>query len=256
MKLGDASKVYVGVTAVSKIYVGTSKVWPLVFDPLSLGGLVMWFDASKLTGADGSSVTAWSNLGSGPALSVFNDGSGGADVTLKKNFKNGLSIARFSANGGRARATSTGIVTDYTLVYLVSAWGTNHGRALGAIYPSSNFLCGFATGAYDCCLDLPYGWVTAGIAWGAYPIPTPFKMYGLDSTTGGNTHFFVDGVLTASAPVGAGFASTLCLSGYDATAPYETSDFDLAEVLIYNKKLSDADRQSVEAYLKGKWGLP
>ena len=30
---------------------------------------------------------------------------------------------------------------------------------------------------------------------------------------------------------------------------------DIAEILIYNQALSDADRQAVEAYLNAKYGL-
>jgi hypothetical protein len=46
--LSEADTLYLGDQPVTAAYLGETLVWPLAFDPLSLGGLVIWFDASQL----------------------------------------------------------------------------------------------------------------------------------------------------------------------------------------------------------------
>jgi hypothetical protein len=43
----------------------------------------------------------------------------------------------------------------------------------------------------------------------------------------------------------------LNISGYANTE--DTCDCEIAEVVLYNRKLSDSDRQTVEGYLRKKW---
>jgi hypothetical protein len=42
---------------------------------------------------------------------------------------------------------------------------------------------------------------------------------------------------------------------YSLNIPVWYLDGDIAEILIYNSALSDADRSAVEAYLMSKWGI-
>jgi hypothetical protein len=45
------------------------------------------------------------------------------------------------------------------------------------------------------------------------------------------------------------------LSGYEDATAGETMDCDIAELLIYDTKLSDANRILCEEYLRAKWGI-
>ena len=45
------------------------------------------------------------------------------------------------------------------------------------------------------------------------------------------------------------------LGGKDNHGAYTSSDVDIAEILIYNKALSSADRQLIHDYLEAKYGL-
>ena len=50
-----------------------------------------------------------------------------------------------------------------------------------------------------------------------------------------------------------GWKGTLCVSGYSSTGLAELSDFEVGELVLYNRELPTAERQAVEAYLRGKW---
>lgn len=72
------------------------------------------------------------------------------------------------------------------------------------------------------------------------------------------------GTTLAGAPFDSGSVSTgnsgrrFTISGAGTTDGASTSAFfngDIAEILIYNSSLSDANRSAVESYLIGKWGI-
>ena len=87
------------------------------------------------------------------------------------------------------------------------------------------------------------------------PQTTDWKMYSADGAgVGYAPRLFSNGVLVSSLPSGAqyGFSGSLGLSGRDATTT-DTANADVAEVVLFNRKLSDVERQQVEAYLREKW---
>jgi hypothetical protein len=43
---------------------------------------------------------------------------------------------------------------------------------------------------------------------------------------------------------------------YDRSISGRSWDGDIAEVILYSDALSDADRQTIENYLRAKWGTP
>jgi hypothetical protein len=84
-------------------------------------------------------------------------------------------------------------------------------------------------------------------------------MYSSDSATPAATpRLFSNGALLGSFPTPPSLATwngTLCIRHHDAEAT-ENSDCEIAEVVMYNRKLSDAERQQVESYLRAKWNPP
>jgi hypothetical protein len=218
------------------------------FSPPSLGGLVVWTDASQLSLADGAAVTAWPNLGSAPNPSFV----GTPSPVLKTNILNGKSVVRFTAGQGRLRGTHS-LTNTWTLLYVVRRWGTTAGRAFGVVYPPANIYVGF----HSTRPDIMYveGAPVHGpeSTWSATP-PDAWKLYGADSDAD-FSHFFINGVFIAPNNQSANLTGTWNLSGYDPATAGETCDCDVAEVLIYDRKLSDANRVTVEGYLRSKWGL-
>jgi len=59
-----------------------------------------------------------------------------------------------------------------------------------------------------------------------------------------------------SPPASKGFGGTLNISGYTNdgdVAVSQQADAEIAEIVVYNRKLNDVDRYRVERYLRIKW---
>lgn len=252
--LNTANKLYVGGVAVDKVYQGTNLVWSS-FSPKSLAGLITWLDASQIPG--NVITTQWSDLSGG---NHHGNIVASPAPTVRTNALNGLPVVRFKLNEGRVRSGQTfnfsGLgAFNFTITYVVRMWGANVGRVYTSEYPAGgNFLVGMHTQGIDCMYA--EGWISQGSGW---VIPSPWRLYtGTASHDGANYNisFFVDGVQKGQGGGGGGMGNYYNLSGYDATLTQETCDCEVAELVIYNRRLSDAERQQVEAYLKKKWGLP
>jgi hypothetical protein len=259
--INDADTLYLGTEVVDRVYAGNVLVWePPVsaFAPDDLAGLVIWLDASQLGLADGAAVNPWPNRANAAKPGVMVPAASGTEAALRANALNGKPAVRFYANHKRLRITGTGVAKDYTLAYVARMWGTTPGRILCAAYPSGgNTLFGWWT-TYQ---DIAYATGGGGFftpdtrtAW-----TTNWKLYSGDCATPSvQPRLFSDGVLLGShpsPPAADGFGDTLNLSGYSPAGAEETSDCEVAEVVMYNRKLSDVERQQVEAYLRVKWGL-
>jgi hypothetical protein len=230
-----------------------------VFDPLSLTGLVIWFDASKLTGADIDPVNPWPNLGSGGPGTI-----GLAPApTISTTRLNGHKVVRFKQNEGRLRMTGTGINHTFTLAYVAHMvpGGFSSGRIVNAAYPPPNFLIGWWNGFEDAAYSSTGGFFLPDTK---KAVTSNWYLYSGDAESDVNfrPRLFRDGVLLCtggqegvSVGAGDGWNGTFNINGYSPTGFEETCDFEVAEVLLYNRKLPDADRQKVESYLRTKWAI-
>jgi hypothetical protein len=242
--LNTADKLYLGSSVVSAVYLGSTKVYPQ-FKPSQVAGLTVWLDADKLS----SITTQWPDRsGTGHHGNVV----GTPSPVVTADVLNSKSIVRFTASEGRIRNNSTGVSTDYTLVYLMRQRGGNVGRAFSAIYPPPNFLVGTHVSGWNCMYD--NGWIKNAESFP--PNPGPWTIFSADSITSGNlVRFFKDGVLQGTGVVAMGMGGTYAISGYDADNASESCDIDVAELMIWNRRLSGAERQQVEGYLKAKWAV-
>lgn len=249
--LNTADKLYVGGTAATAVYLGDTKVWPLKsseFSPSSLSGLAVWLDAVDV----GMITTQWpdkSGLGNhgtvvGPSAPI-----------VRTNALNGLPVVGFSVSQGRVRGHSP-VTNEFTLVYLTRMVGPTPGRIFTVTYPPNNCLVGWHISGGDACFD--DAWIRSPTYAAGGPYPSPWRMYGFDMSLTPLRHqqFYIDGVMSGEqSNVGQGFGGTYHLSGYDAVGDNETCDCEVAEMVIYNRKLTDVERQQVETYLRTKWGL-
>jgi len=214
------------------------------FNPGHLAGLVSWLDAADY------STGSWPNKGSGPVITI----EGTPAPTISVNTLNGLPLVRFKTNEGRVRSTWPYPVNDWTLVYLVRWVGPGVGRAWTVQYPPSNLLVGLHTSQPDWMYDNG-GSITPGTTWGNWsPAPGPWRMYGADSALSQGSAFFIDGSQVGSRTGASAYGLDIGwgLSGYSA-GPEETIDIEVAELVLYDRKLADLDRQKIEDYLEQKW---
>jgi hypothetical protein len=246
--LSEASKLYLGTQQVSTVYLGSTKVWP-PFTPAALPGLVTWLDAVDYTPG------SWPNKGSGPAVTFV----GSPHPTVSANTLNTKPTVRFTVSEGRIRSAWPYPPEDWTLLYLMRFIGPNRGRAFSVQYPPSNLLIGFHTTASDAAY-FNGGWLYGPAGGGYFPatLPGPWKMYEADCDAVGNGQgFFIDGVAYGRyvGQAGQGFFNGWGLSGYDANNTQETMDMEVAELVIWNRRLSSPERIQIENYLRTKWGL-
>jgi hypothetical protein len=241
------------------VYLDATKVWqkPSTGPPVT-AGMTVRLDASQLGLANGAPVTIWPDLsGSG------NDGipqNGGYPTLLAAALK-GQPVVRFVGQGqsgiGDGSIYNTNGLTgiNFTVSYIVRQWGPNFGRAYGAVLADANFVGGLHSSGYDLCYG-DGGWQAAGTPWPTTPVlPAPWKLYTISGYPG---DMWVNGTHVGGpwpyggTPPGAGVGTHYILSGYD-TVGHETADIDVAEFLMYNRKLTDTERGDLETYLTTKW---
>jgi len=261
--ISDANKLYLGTQQVSAVYAGMEKVWP-AWTTATISGLKIWLDASQLPGANETNVTVWPNLAAGgvPGTMI-----GTPFPVVRPNAPNGKRVVRFFNNGGRLRMTGTGVRWAHTLAYVgrMVPGGISSGRIVTSSYPSANFLIGYWNGFED------VGFSSAGsffVPDTKKPVTTNWRLYSSDadaSSTFGGTGYhprmFSNGVFLASGGQADGYCSAddawydgvFNISGYSAAGVEETCDCEIAEVILYDHKVSDSDRQAVEDYLREKW---
>jgi len=214
---------------------------------LPMAGLIVRLDASQLGLADGAAVSPWPNLAS-PGIPGTMTGSPGP--TYRVNGLNGQGVVRFSAGGGRMRMTSTGVSSPFTLIAVARDWSVNAGaqRVITTVYPPNNFLLGWWGGYQDTVFD--GGWASGEPSVRATPI---WKLYSFDKTGANPVRMFSNGAAIRNGGSGsADLGGSLNISGHQADTA-ESSDCEVAEIFLYNRVLSDAERQQVEGYLRTKW---
>jgi hypothetical protein len=217
-------------------------------------GLTVWLDASQLALADGASIGAqWTDLsGGGHHGTVV----GSPAPVFKANILNGKGVVRLTFPQGRIRGT--GIIaasghSGMTVIYVCRTWGTTKGNAFAGIYPARNFVAGCHVSAMIHCYDA--GLVATNASWPGSP-PYPWQVYSFVYVGTNDDRFWVHGAFQGNRVGGSGgHDPTWALSGYDAANSTEMGDQDYAEFIAYDRALSDAERNQVEAYLYAKWGL-
>lgn len=248
---GDVVFSTAAVLPATAVYAKDKKVWP-PGPPVMDTSLVTWLDA------DSYIPGSWPNKGVGPAISIVT-GSTGQPMPVSTTTQNGHQVVRFIVSEARVRSTFPYPVDDWTLLYLMRWVGPSTvGRAWTVCYPPSNLLVGTHTTGQDTMYDngIWLGPNTGGAAAWGIP-PGPWKMYEADSDSTGQM-FYINGVTynTRYQPgPGQGLSNGWGLSGYDWINSSETFDFEVAELVLYNRRLTDPERIATETYLRGKWGL-
>lgn len=240
MLLETATSFKAGTVPVKACYVGDRQIWPGTrWTPATLPGLAVWFDAADYTPG------SWRNRGAGAAPQFM-----GAPAPAWGSMLNGRPVVRFNRNEGRIRMLSgSGVYAEWTLVYVGRMVGPFAGRIVTAVYTPANLLVGFWNGFQDVMYDAGFTVPNPQTQW-----TTDWKMYSGDGS-GTISRLFSGGIHLGSVETAEGWKDTFSISGYDPTVrtDEETCDCEVAEVVLYNRKLTDADRQQVEAYLHDKW---
>ena len=209
----------------------------VIFNPTSIAGGVLWLDASLFTQANNTAVTTWPSATASYSLSMTGTG------TVNTNILNGLPV--ISVSTSQNWSLSAGYTSASYTFFFVSrqTGGTNRRVFIG----NGNKLYGYWGGNKNSLYT--EGWIanlnSSDTAWDIYTIVRTSSGSGTFSRFGGN--------LATYASSGAGMDGFYINTGGNHGG--ETSDAQIAEVLIYNVDLSDANCRKIEGYLAWKWGL-
>ncbi|HLP22276.1 MAG TPA: LamG-like jellyroll fold domain-containing protein, partial [Chitinophagales bacterium] len=220
--------------------------------PLPLTGLVLWTKADAGVITDGSgNVSQWKDLsGNG---NHFVQPTFASRPQVVANVINGQPVIRMSTTNTNSAAASRWLYTNtsfstanYTIFSISKMNGGANYRLLAS--QNTNWLFGHHGGYQN---QLYCG------NWIVGPGPTVpdanAHMYCMH-TTGSSTSFYENGnALVTNSAIAAAPPGQLATSGYVGSS--EFSNGDIAEVIVYNRVLTTAERNTIEGYLSSKYNI-
>lgn len=233
------------------------------FNPNFITGLSTWYDASILSGSNGSAVTAWADRSS-----IGNNLSGGTSPTLVTSGLNGLNVVRFASASSQylvmSNPNSLPLGTSSASYFAIT-------RTSNSIATQQVFMYGSTPNTASQNVD--FGFFSNNATTDIYTAGAIF-----DGTANNNTFALISNVMTGTSTNagwvnGTSFSTTnnTSLSTKNIGATGTVAGFvgagrlssniqyflsgDIAEILIFSGALATTQRQQVEGYLAWKWGL-
>jgi hypothetical protein len=229
----------------------------IAFSPSSITGLLAWFKADAIVGlADGAACTSWADQ-SGNAKDLSESADGVGSPTYHTGVVNGKPVVRFSNAGKVLERNDAALRTATLSLFIVAKFrDTTATRGLFTI---------FNNGTNNGINIVWNGDLHANMGGGLAVIfkltlDTNWHQYGLRSDA-------ADDVWTARFDKAAGhYPTETAVVAFNAAAVFTLARFyenaatlganvDIAEVILYNNKLSDTNRDLVENYLSTKYGI-
>lgn len=223
---------------VSNFHTPAATVGPVT--PPDIPDLLAWFDADQLVLSDNDPVSTWTD-----ASGNGNDatGSGGSRPTYKTGILNGLPVVRFDATDDvLATAMFIDDPTEYTILVVY-----NHTTSSGnhrVIQGSNNWLIGGYSGAHR----FYNGAFIIGPAVSANVFVKAIAFFG-----GGTAEFRVNG--SSQGTNGNTTGPGTIYIGAGGTSPGEKLDGDVAEICVYDRKLTTDELTDLESYVTDKYGV-
>lgn len=227
--------------------------------------LVLWYEPTleksfiNSEAVDGSKISLWYDIN--PQKNFFLNATQNTEDSrpvYKENFFNGLPALVFDGVNDYMAFTGDGIAnSDYTIFAVGSR---NDGSQF------NHFMGGSGSGTSN----MDFGWRLSNLFWFQHYnaggqitytdkvrdslIPTMHTVW--FSKTGGKKYWFAGGRNTDSADA----TQTTALTSFSNSALARFTDnfanINIAEIIIFNRALSDEERQAIEAYLSQKYSIP
>lgn len=238
---------------------------PPFADPASLGGLVLWLNATAIDGlVDTDPVVQWDDLsGQGNHATQATEAN---QPTYVASSINSLPCVRFvtvnaewlAVNGVIGAFSGTG--RPFTLIAvldLATIAGTASWFSVGHSGTTTQHLfCFCNSGAYT-ITKVDDSAVSANVATGGDATTNPQVV--VIRHTGTATTIYVNGTNETSGSsaqdVGAMTVNIATVGARRRSVVGNFWDGDLGELIIYNRILSDSQRADIETYLGTKWGI-
>ena len=234
----------------------------------SISDLALWLDASDVDGdgtpdalADGSLITSWQDK-SGNGRHADDVVQGSPFYVASSPAGGGAPAIGFSTAGGEDQLATTfnfdALGSDYTIIAVSRYAGANRRRVISSA--SRNWLFGHHGNRDD-------RWYAGGwIEQGDTTTDQDFHVYSgvIGPSVNGNVtnpgaDFWKDGVQLEDNNTGSHDTNykpgRLSFGDWTAANNNESSDAEVAEVIVYDRALTDEERLLVEAYLTRKYNL-
>jgi hypothetical protein len=148
---------------------------------------------------------------------------------------------------GKSLFTTTNFPPPVTVIYVARQMGSWNRRVLSAM--KNNWLLGYWEGAKN---QAYYeGWVSPKGSPSTDDLCHVFS--GIVRGPGLNSEVWADGSVVAANHDGVAGPNGLAIN--TSQYPDERSDCQVAEIIVFNRAISETERLQVEAYTKAKWGI-
>jgi len=234
-----------GQSAQQQVMLG-QKITSGAFTPTDIAGLKVWLKADALVLSDGDPVTTWADSSG--------SGNDATEATFPPSYQtnelNSKPIVRFDS-GTLTRLTTAAFSAELTQP-------TTHFIVVKSLADNNHFITDGISGTKRNTFYKKTGSFNNSIFAGTAEINnsnwgTASYFYASIYFDGASSELFKNGVSDAS-----GNPGTNGLTGLTIGADFAVTIFgslDCAEILIYDTRLSLANRQLVEGYLATKYGL-
>lgn len=221
------------------------------FDPTQVAGLTAWFkaDAGTSTTTDGAAISQWNDQSAGAHNAV--QATGANQPLYKAAIQNGLPGVLFDGSNDFMDAAGINVSQPDTIIVAVRSLITTSGHNVfdGITQPSGRQ-------SIECGANATTNWGMFASADAASTTATNTSAHVLAAIfNAASSQLFLDGAaLTLGGSPGPNPLTGLRIGTFVSGAGQWNGY--IFEILVYSGALSATDRQSVESYLKAKWGTP
>ena len=231
---------------------------PPAFTPHEVAGLRLWLKADALAGlGDGDPVSTWPDASGGGNDAT---GSGAGRPAFRTNVLAGAPVLRFDGADDRLALPNLLAGASAATAFFVSklsldppALPSRTGPPLGNFGNNGSFADHYPY--TDGVIYHDFGSTTRKTVGDPAASLASWHV-GVFRSAAGDWRAWLNGALLFSTSTNtAGFGAAPLLGRAEGTGGPYHFDGDLAEVVVYDAALSDGDRQRVERYLGGKYGI-
>lgn len=217
----------------------TAESSAIFFNTFPISGVKLWLKADALSLNDGDAVGSWTD--SSGNSNTATQGTAANKPTFKTNILNSLPVVRFDATND-ALTSPLSLANPFTIFAVYSYRGATSGFHRG-ISGGNNWLVGPYSGNHK---QYSGAFITGpAVVQNAFVQTTSRQTNVLSEFRVNRTAIGSNGSTTAIGVVNLGAAGAFS----------EPLDGDVAELICFDVALSDADRTTVEGYLRGKYNL-
>jgi hypothetical protein len=233
------------------------------FTPNKLAGLALWLKADAITGLnDGDAIGTWTDS-SGNGRNAT-QGTAGAKPTYKTNIIGGKPVARFDGGDRLDNADVALSSTGYTIFCVASVQSLAEIRYLFDFDNASNVAAALSLSHNATRLMRAWHTVTGYAEWysAAQTVGAWITISQTHDTTlaSDECKLWINGAVSGSKQTDTNNSGNIVLRKMTIGNAANTGAVvgyigDIAEIIIYDSALSDANRQAVDAYLSAKYGI-